>query len=72
MTTMNLTKTRKRTTLKTYVIDWTIGGTYTVQASSPEEAQEKFDLACEGGGGKGINPLRDGEWQNDPPQEMKP
>lgn len=58
---------RKPADLKTYVIDWAIGGAWTVEASSPEEAQDKFDKACEGGN-RGINPLRDGEWSNDPPQ----
>ncbi len=60
----------KAKALKRYVIDWQLGGALIVEASSPEEAQEKFDKATEGGPGK-FSAMRDGEWSNDAPQELK-
>lgn len=50
-----------------YAIDWRVEGTWIVEAASPDEAQDKFDRAWEGGR---IKPERDGEASNSDPQRV--
>jgi hypothetical protein len=48
-----------------YHIDWSVSGTWEVNADSPEDAQAKFDKDF--GSPRGVVPLRDGEVHNSKP-----
>lgn len=56
-------------THRKYVVDWTVYGSFEVMAASADEAQAAFDKAW--GSPRGINPMRDGEVQNEPPVVAK-